>query len=84
MPTPRPLPKPTLTIPVGPLARVPDVVGLRVQQASTVLQKARFRVQVIGGVQDPGRDDRRITAQRPAGGAVVRAGSTVILVTDGT
>jgi hypothetical protein len=80
-PTPRPLPKPTLTI---PLARVPDVVGLRVQQASAVLRAAGFTVQVIGGVQDPERDDRRITAQRPGAGAVVRAGSTVILVTDGT
>lgn len=84
VPTPRPLPKPTLTIPVGPLARVPDVVGLRVQQASAVLRAAGFTVQVIGGVQDPERDDRRITAQRPGAGAVVRAGSTVILVTDGT
>jgi hypothetical protein len=84
VPTPRPLPNPTLTIPVGPLARVPDVVGLRVQQASAVLRWAGFTVQVIGGVQDPERDDRRVTAQRPGAGAVVRAGSTVILVTDGT
>jgi len=35
-------------------------------------------------VLDPERDDRRIVAQRPTPGSVVRAGSTVILVTDGT
>jgi hypothetical protein len=84
VPTPRPLPKPTLTVPAGRLVRVPDVVGLRVQQAGTVLRAAGLKVQVIGGVLDPDRDDRRITAQRPGAGAVVLAGSTVILVTDGT
>jgi beta-lactam-binding protein with PASTA domain len=49
-----------------------------------VLRAVGFRVQVIGGVLDPERDDRRIVAQRPTPGSVVRAGSTVILVTDGT
>jgi hypothetical protein len=83
-PTTRPVPRPTLTIPVGRLVRVPDVVGLKVARAGTVLRAAGFRVQVIGGVLDPERDDRRIVAQRPTAGSVVRAGSTVILVTDGT
>ncbi len=83
-PTTRPMPRPTLSVPVGTLVRVPDVVGLRVQQAGTVLRAAGLRVQVIGGVLDPERDDRRIVAQRPTAGSVVRAGSTVILVTDGT
>ncbi len=83
-PAPRPVPKPTLTVPAGKLVRVPDVVGLRVQQAGTVLRAAGLKVQVIGGVLDPDRDSRRVTAQRPAGGAAVLAGSTVILVTDGT
>ena len=82
-PTTRPVPRPTVSV-VGTLARVPDVVGLRVQQAGTVLRAAGLRVQVIGGVLDPDRDDRRIVAQRPTAGSVVRAGSTVILVTDGT
>jgi hypothetical protein len=84
VPTPRPVPKPTLTVPVGKLVRVPDVVGLKVQQASAVLRAAGLKVQVIGGVLDPDRDDRRITTQRPAAGTSVLAGSTVILVTDGT
>jgi PASTA domain len=83
-PTTRPVPRPTLTIPVGRLVRVPDVVGLKVARAGTVLRAAGFRVQVIGGVLDPERDDRRIVAQRPTAGSAVRAGSTVILVTDGT
>ena len=82
-PTTRPVPRPTVSV-VGRLVRVPDVVGLRVQQAGTVLRAAGLRVQVIGGVLDPDRDDRRIVAQRPTAGSVVRAGSTVILVTDGT
>ena len=83
-PTTRPVPRPTLAVPVGTLVAVPGVVGLKVQQAGTVLRAAGFRVQVIGGVLDPERDDRRIVAQRPTPGSVVRAGSTVILVTDGT
>jgi len=83
-PTIRPVPHPTLAVPVGTLVAVPGVVGLKVQQASTVLRTVGFRVQVIGGVLDPERDDRRIVAQRPTPGSVVRAGSTVILVTDGT
>jgi hypothetical protein len=83
-PTIRPVPLPTLSVPVGRLVRVPDVVGLKVAQAGSVLRAAGFRVQVIGGVLDPERDDRRIVAQRPTAGSVVRAGSTVILVTDGT
>jgi len=83
-PTTRPVPSPTLAVPVGRLVAVPGVVGLKVQQASTVLRAVGFRVQVIGGVLDPERDDRRIVAQRPTPGSVVRAGSTVILVTDGT
>lgn len=84
VPTTRPVPRPTLAVPVGTLVAVPGVVGLKVQQAGTVLRAAGFRVQVIGGVLDPERDDRRIVAQRPTPGSVVRAGSTVILVTDGT
>jgi len=84
VPTTRPVPSPTLAVPVGTLVAVPGVVGLKVQQAGTVLRAAGFRVQVIGGVLDPERDDRRIVAQRPTPGSVVRAGSTVILVTDGT
>lgn len=83
-PTTRPVPHPTLAVPVGTLVAVPGVVGLKVQQAGTVLRAAGFRVQVIGGVLDPERDDRRIVAQRPTPGSVVRAGSTVILVTNGT
>ena len=80
-PTTRPVPRP---VPVGRLVRVPDVVGLKVAQVGSVLRAAAFRVQVIGGVLDPERDDRRIVAQRPTAGSAVRAGSTVILVTDGT
>jgi hypothetical protein len=84
VPTPRPVPKPTLTVLAGKLVHVPDVVGLKLAQASTVVRNAGLKVQVIGGVLDPGRDDRRITAERPAAGTAVLAGSTVILVTDGT
>jgi hypothetical protein len=83
-PTTLPVPHPTLAVPVGTLVAVPGVVGLKVQLAGTVLRAAGFRVQVIGGVLDPERDDRRIVAQRPTAGSVVRAGSTVILVTNGT
>jgi PASTA domain len=83
-PTTRPVPGPTPSVPVGRLVRVPDVVGLRVQQADAVLRAAGLRVQVIGGVLDAERDDRRIVAQRPTAGSLVLAGSTVILVTDGT
>ena len=83
-PTTRQVPRPTLSVPVGRLVRVPDVVGLRVQRAVTELQAAGFRVQVIGGVLDPERDDRRVVAQRPTAGSVILAGFTVILVTDGT
>jgi hypothetical protein len=83
-PTTLPVPHPTLAVPVGTLVAVPGVVGLKVQLAGTVLRAAGFRVQVIGGVLDPERDDRRIVAQRPTPGSVVRAGSTVILVTNGT
>lgn len=83
-PTTLPVPHPTLAVPVGTLVAVPGVVGLKVQLAGTVLRAAGFRVQVIGGVLDPERDDRRIVAQRPTPGSVVRAGSTVILVTNGS
>jgi hypothetical protein len=83
-PAPRPVPKPTLSTPVGKLVPVPGVIGLRVARASTELRAAGFKVQVIGGVLDPDRDDRRVVAQRPTPGSVVLAGSTVILVTDGT
>ena len=83
-PTTLPVPHPTLAVPVGTLVAVPGVVGLKVQLAGTVLRAAGFRVQVIGGVLDPERDDRRIVAQRPTPGSAVRAGSTVILVTNGT
>ena len=83
-PTTLTVPHPTLAVPVGTLVAVPGVVGLKVQLAGTVLRAAGFRVQVIGGVLDPERDDRRIVAQRPTPGSVVRAGSTVILVTNGS
>ena len=83
-PTTRPVPRPTLSVPVGRLVRVPDVVGLTVQRAVTELPADGFRVQVIGGVLDPERDDRRVVAQRPTAGSVILAGFTVILVTDGT
>jgi PASTA domain len=79
----RPAPKPTPSTPVGKLVRVPDVTGLRVKAAIGVLRGAGLKVQVLGGVLSPDRDDRRVTAQRPTPGSVVRAGSTVILVTDG-
>jgi hypothetical protein len=81
---PVPTPRPTLSTPVGKLVPVPGVIGLRVARASTELRTAGFRVQVVGGVLDPDRDDRRVVAQRPTPGSVVLAGSTVILVTDGT
>lgn len=83
-PATRPVPGPTLSLPVGRLVRVPSVVGLRVQQAVAVLQADGFRVQVIGGVQDTERDTRRVVAQRPTAGSLLPAGFTVILVTDGT
>ena len=87
-PTPTPRPAPTVRPvptpkPVGKLVAVPDVTGLRVRAATGVLQTAGLKVQVLGGVFSPDRDDRRVTAQRPTPGSVVRAGSTVILVTDG-
>lgn len=89
-PTTKPAPKPTVsrpgpkpTPPGGKLVPVPDVTGLRVKAAVAVIRGAGFKVQVLGGVQSPDRDDRRVTAQRPTAGSTARAGSTVILVTDG-
>jgi hypothetical protein len=82
-PKPTPVPRPTLSKPAGKLVVVPDVVGLRVQPAASVLTAAGLKVQVLGGVLVVDRDQRRVTAQRPTPGTVVRAGSTVILVTDG-
>lgn len=81
--TSRPVPKPTQSTPVGKLVPVPGVIGLRVKAATGVLQAQGFKVQVLGGIQTPDRDDRRVTAQRPTAGSIVRAGSTVILVTNG-
>lgn len=81
--TSRPAPKPTASAPVGKLVPVPGVIGLRVRAATQVLRAQGFKVQVLGGLLSPDRDDRRVTAQRPTPGSVVRAGSTVILVTDG-
>jgi hypothetical protein len=82
-PRPTPVPRPTLSTPAGKLVAVPDVIGLRVQGATSVLQRAGLRVQVLGGVLVVDRDQRRVTAQRPTPGSIVRVGSTVILVTDG-
>jgi hypothetical protein len=82
-PKPTPVPRPTLSRPAGKLVAVPDVVGLRVQPATSVLTAAGLKVQVLGGVLVVDRDQRRVTAQRPTPGTFVRAGSTVILVTDG-
>lgn len=81
--TSRPVPRPTLSTPVGKLVPVPGVTGLRVKAATGVLQAQGFKVQVLGGVFSPDRDDRRVTAQRPTAGSFVRAGSTVVLVTGG-
>jgi hypothetical protein len=82
-PTPTPLPRPTLSRPAGKVVAVPDVIGLRIKAATSVLQGVGLKVQVLGGVLVVDRDERRVTAQRPTPGTVVRAGSTVILVTDG-
>lgn len=81
MPTPR-VTTPRATPPAG-LRVVPDVVGLRVRSARVSLEAAGFRVSVLGGVFGSGRDNRRVTAQRPTPGTLARAGSTVVLVTDG-
>jgi PASTA domain len=78
-----PVPRPTVPTPPGQLVPVPGVIGLRIKAAVGVLQGQGFKVQVLGGVLGPDRDDRRVTAQRPTPGAMVRPGSTVILVTDG-
>lgn len=82
-PKPKPTPRPTLSTPVGKLVTVPDVTGLRVKPATAALTAAGLKVQVLGGLFTTDRDDRRVTSQRPTAGSVVRAGSTVILVTDG-
>ena len=82
-PTPKPAPKPTASTPApGTLVQVPDVIGLRVRGATAVLQAAGFRVGVLGGVLTPNRDQRRVTAQRPTPGTLLRTGSVVILVSD--
>lgn len=80
---PAPTPKPTLATPVGKLVTVPDVVGLRIPQATVQIRAAGLKPQVLGGVLDVDRDQRRVIAQRPTAGSVVRAGATVILVSDG-
>lgn len=87
-PTPKPVPKPVPTTrpaptPDGKLVTVPDVTGLRVTLATTQLRAAGLKVQVLGGVLDVDRDQRRVIAERPTAGSVVLAGSTVILITDG-
>lgn len=82
-PTPRVTPKPTPKPPVG-LRVVPGVVGQKVRTARVVLEAAGFRVSVLGGgVFAPGRDGRRVTAQRPTAGSTAPVGSVVVLVTDG-
>jgi hypothetical protein len=80
---PAPTPNPTLATPVGKLVTVPDVVGLRIPQAIVQIRAAGLKPQVLGGVLDVDRDQRRVIAQRPTAGSVLRAGATVILVSDG-
>lgn len=79
--TPRPTPAPTAA-PTG-LVAVPDVVGLRVRSATAILKAAGFRVTVLGGILAPDRDARRVTVQQPGAGTKARAGSVVVLLTDG-
>lgn len=88
-PTPTPTPtvrRPTLPPPPPPnpkLVRVPDVVGLRLPAATLTLRAAGFRVSVPGAVGPaPKPDQRRVSAQRPAGGSLAPKGSTVVLVLD--
>jgi PASTA domain len=76
-------PKPTLATPVGKLVAVPDVIGLRVTQATAQIRAAGLKPQVLGGVLAVDRDQRRVTASRPTPGSKVRTGATVILVSDG-
>lgn len=84
--TPRattPPPTPRVPPPAAGLRTVPDVVGLKVRSATAVLKSAGFRVSVLGGLFAPDRDARRVTAQQPTAGSKARAGSIVILLTDG-
>lgn len=86
-PRPRPTtPRPTVVPPPAPgpgTVVVPDVVGLKVRPAQATLEAAGFRVQVLGGILKPGRDQRRVTATLPPAGTRAKRGATVTLVTDG-
>lgn len=87
--TPKPVPKPVPTRPTpkptpGRLVEVPPVVGQKVKTAVITLEAAGFKVTILGGAFAPGpRDDRRVTAQTPAGGSKAPPGTRVVLVTDG-
>lgn len=80
--TPKPSPKPTVTPPTG-LVAVPDLVGLKVRSATSILKAAGFKVTVLGGILAPDRDARRVTGQQPGPGTKARPGSVVVLLTDG-
>jgi hypothetical protein len=79
----RPLPVPTPREPPPGSVTVPNVVGMKVRAATLSLRSAGLQASVLGGVLTPDRDRRRVTLQRPAAGASVRPGATVVLVTDG-
>ena len=74
---------PPLT-PTGPpqqqRVRVPDVVGLPVQEAISRLRAAGFTVKVVSAPIGRPRQANRVFLQSPRGGQTTRAGSTVTIV----
>ncbi|MFZ6002691.1 MAG: penicillin-binding protein [Actinomycetota bacterium] len=67
---------PGATTTVPPLRAVPDVVGMQVEEATEVLEKAGFVVERIPA-EDGSKPPGRVMAQSPVGGTRARAGSTV-------
>lgn len=73
-----PTPKPSASA-TPQFVRVPDVTGDRVRNATRTLEKAGFRVSVVGfGGSE--QDNRRVAAQSPGPGARARYGSTIVLL----
>ena len=63
----------------GPQQAVPNVVGMRSQQASARLRSAGFAVQRLTQKVSPGLPVGVVVDEQPAGGRKVPAGSTVTI-----
>lgn len=65
----------------GRVPRVPDLVGLPIDSARTLLERAGFAVQAQPPVPHPSAREGTVIAQAPAAGGEAAAGSAVSLTT---